>query len=267
MAKPNDWTKSSLLGKVKTAHVDSAALANNAGEWIEEPRVPVRTTRYNEAGYIIKELFFALDGQVSKVGFTKYDSDWNKTEVLVQNPNGGLLSLLVCEYDDKGHELGSVLTSAPGLITRQKSTPVYDQAGNKVEETWFWEDGTTSRKYAYKYSEDGRLSEQLTYKYTEHGSFEEKWVSRYSEAGQIVETFCLDADDQLLIGRTTYEYDERGNEREVAAHNINGDPYSLTSYTHVFDSVGNWIKRNEEFKTNQSGFETRSVVYRTLTYY
>jgi len=267
MNKLNDWTKGALLGKVKSSHAEIATLSNNAGQWIEESRVPIMTITYNEEGDVVKEVLYALDGNVSQVGFTKYDTDGNRTEVVFHNPNGGLVSSLVCDYDDNGKEVGSVYTSAQGLITKQKSVPVYDQTGNKAEESWFYEDGTRSRKYIYKYDPDGRLLEQLIHKYADDGSLEEERISLYSEKGNIVETFCLDADGQLLEGQTKYEYDEQGNETEVASYNPNGDLYSTTSYSYTFDSSGNWIKRTENFKTKLSGFETKSITYRTLTYY
>jgi hypothetical protein len=267
MTKLNDWTKGSLLGKVKTAHVEIATLSNNAGQWIEESRVPIMTTTYNEKGYVVKEVFYALDGNVSQVGFTKYDVDGNRTEVVFHNPNGGLVSLLVCDYDDNGKEIGCVYTSAQGLITKQKSVPVYDHTGNKADESWFYEDGTLSRKYTYKFHPDGRLLEQLIYKYADDGSLEEKRISIYSEEGNIVETSCLDESGQFLEGQTRYKYDAQGNETEVASYNPNGDLYSTTSYSYTLDSSGNWIRRTEEFKTSLSGFETQRVTYRTLTYY
>lgn len=267
MAKLNDWTKGNLLGKVKTTHVEIATLSNNAGQWFEESRVPLMTTTYNEEGYLVKEVFYALDGNVSQVGLTKYDTDGNRTEVAFHNPNCGLMSLLVCEYDDNGKEIGCVYTSAQGLIIKQKSVPVYDHTGNKAEETWFYEDGTRSRKYTYKYHPDGRLLEQLTYKYADDGSLEEKRISLYGEEGNVVETSCFDADGQLLEGQTRYKYDEQGNEVEVASNNANGGLYSMTSYSYTFDSSGNWISRTEKYKTSVSDFETRSGAYRTLTYY
>lgn len=267
MIKLNDWIKSNLLGKVKSVHVETATLANAGGRWIEESRVPITTTVYNEEGYIVKEILYASDGNVSRVGHTKYYSNGNRREVLFQNPNGGLLSLMACDFDDNGRETGCVYTSAHGLITKQKSVPFYDEAGNKSEESWFYEDGTLSRKYTYKYSQDGRLSEQLIFKYAEDGALEEKRISLCDEEGNVVETLCLDGEDQLLEGPTRYKYDEQGNEIEVAFYNSNGTLYSLTSYSYTFDSSRNWISRTEEYRTNVSGFETRSIAYRTLIYH
>jgi hypothetical protein len=65
----------------------------------EEARVPITTTEYNAEGYVVKELFYALDGSVSQVGFTKYDIDANKTEVIFQNPKRGLV--IMTAMDEK----------------------------------------------------------------------------------------------------------------------------------------------------------------------
>jgi hypothetical protein len=139
--------------------------------------------------------------------------------------------------------------------------------GNKVEETWLYEDGTYSRKYTYRYHPNGQLSEQLIYKYSDDGSLEEKRTSIYSEKGNIIESLCFDAEDQILEGQTRYKYDENDNETEVATYNTKGGLYSMTFYSYIFDSLGNWIRRTEESKTTVSGFETRTVSYRDLTYY
>lgn len=267
MHKVNDWTRHNLKGKVRTTHVESAALSKVAELWTEESRIPMSTTAYNEEGNVVKELLYSLDGSLSKVGFTKYDAVGNRIEVAFQNPTGGLISLLICDYDDNGKELGCFYTSTLGLITKQKSVPVYDKAGHKAEETWFHQDGIRHRKYVYRYLPNGLLSEQLIHKYADDGSLEETRVSSYSENGDIVETSCFNAIGQPIEGRSKYKYDEDHNELEVATYNTDGQLYGVRLYSYLFDSSGNWIRRTESFKTHINGVETRQITYRTITYY
>lgn len=222
---------------------------------------------YNRKGYLNKELFCGGDGSVSRVCFTKYDVNDNKTETIFQNPKGGLISSLICHYDDEGKEIGCIQTTAHGLITKQKTLPAYDRTGKKTEETWRYEDGSLNRKHTYKYHLNGMLSEQIIYKYTDDGSLDESCSSTYDENGRIIESTCLDANSRRIEGLTKYKYDERGNEIEAATFNTQGNPYSTTVYSYTFDSLGNWIRQTEESKIILSDFEIRSVTYRAVTYY
>lgn len=267
MTKPNDWDNGNLLGRVKTVHVEVATLSYKLEQWLEGSRVPIRTTTFNERGFITKELIYSADGNISQIGSTEYDLEGNKIEVIFRNRNGGLVSLLRCENDQSGRRIGSTLTSTPGLIIKQNCVPVYDHNGMKVEETWCYEDGTCGRKYTYRYDPGGQLQEEVLHKFADDGSLEEKQSSIYDEKGRIIETSCVDALGQPLGGRFRYKYDERGNESEVVSYNIDGSPYSVVTYSYNLDLSGNWVSKKELHKTTASGFETQTVTYRILEYY
>jgi hypothetical protein len=267
MTKRTHWGKHHLRGRVKTAHFEVADLSYNAGRWSEAKRRPLTTLLYNEKGYVVKELLYDLDGYVSQVGSKKYDAHDNKREVLFQNPRGGLLSCRVYECDEAGKLLECVSTQAHGLIVKQRCRPRYDPAGRKVEANWFFEDGTPSYKYVYRYRATGELEQQVLYKYDDEGSIEEKWITLYDEKGNVVEAACFDPQGRTIAGPTWYKYDDAGYEIEAATRDLRGDLYSTTCYSYDFDDQRNWIKRLEIFRTAQSGFETRLVTYRRLEYY
>jgi antitoxin component YwqK of YwqJK toxin-antitoxin module len=267
MTNGTDWSRHHLRGRVLYAHLDVADLAHKAREWVEEDRRPLNTIAFNEDGYVVKEILYNLHGGVSQIGSMKYDVHGNQRESLFKNPRGGLLSSLVCEYDEAGKLLECVSTQAEGLIIKQRCRPLYNKAGKKIEETWFYEDGTLNRKYVYRYRLTGEVVQQVLCKYDDEGSLEEKHVTIYDEQGNVLEASCFDREGRKIAGPIRYRYSDEGVEIEAATISLKGDLYSTTSYHYDFDALGNWIKRLEVFKTNDSGFETRVITYRTLEYY
>lgn len=267
MTNGNDWGKHHLRGRVKYAHSEVADLSHKARQWVEEQRRPVTTVAFNESGYAVKELLYNVHGEVSQIGSTKFDSHGNKKESLFRNPRGGLLFSLVSEYDETGKLLESVSTQANGLIIKQRCRPVYDPAGKKIEERWFFEDGTLSRKYTYRYRVTGELAQEVLYQYDDDGSIEEKWSRIYDDKENVIEASCFDPQGRTICGPIRYRYNDDGVEIEAATLNLRGDLYSTTTFFYDFDAERNWIKRLEVFKTSESGFETRIVTYRTLEYY
>ncbi len=267
MRNGNHWCKHHLQGRVKCVYYEVADLWPGTGRWIEEQRRPLKTILFNESGYVTKELLYDLDGSLLQVGSTEYDGKGNKTKMLFQNPRGMLLSSRVYKYDEGGRLLECVSTEARGPITKQRCSPLYDDAGNRLEETWCYEDGTPSRKYFYEYHPTGQIARQLMYKYAEDGSIEEKWDSFFDTRGNIVQTVCFDDQGQTIAGPTTYRYNDDGVEIEGATFSLKGDLYSTTSYFYDFNTQRNWIKRLEIFRTTESHFETRVVTYRALEYF
>lgn len=267
MTKVNHWGRHHLRGRVKSAHCEVANLSYTAGRWWEEKRRPLNTVMFNEDGYVIKELLYDPHGSLSQVGSKKYDAHGNTKEVLFQNARGGLLSSLVCECDEAGKLLQCVSTQAHGPITKQRCTPLYDQTGKKVEETWFSEDGACGRKYVYRYRLTGELVQKLLYKFAADGSIEEKWSTIYDEKGNVVETVCFDEQGRTIAGPTWYKYNDDGDEIEAATRGLSGDLYSMTCYSYDFDDQRNWIKRLEIFRTTKTGYKTRIITYRGLEYY
>ena len=267
MTNGNDWGKHRLRGRVRYAHSEVADLSHKARQWVEEERRPVTTVAFNESGFVVKELLYNLHGEVSQIRSTKFDANGNKKESLSRSPRGGLLFSLVSEYDETGKLLECVSTQADGLIIKQRCRPLYDRAGKKIEETWFFEDGRLSRKYNYRYHLTGELAQKVLYQYDDDGSIEEKWNTIYDEKENVIEASCFDQQGRTICGPIRYRYTEEGDEIEAATFNLRGDLYSTSSFFYDFDAQGNWVKRLELFKTSESGFETRVITYRTLEYY
>ncbi len=267
MAIGTHWMKHRLKGRVRSTHSEVANLAYDAGRWREDKRRALNTVLFNEEGYVTRELLYDLSGCLSQVGSKKYDAFGNKKETVFQNPKGGLLSSLVYKCDEAGKLLECVHTLAHGLIIKQRCQPVYDRAGKKIEASWFFDDGTPSRKYVYRYRVTGQLAQQVLYTYDDDGAIEEKWNTVYDEQGHVVETAGFDPEGRTIAGPTWYRYDDNGNEIEAATRDLRGDLYSSTIYSYDLDLQGNWIKRLEVFRTAQSGFETRVLTYRMLDYY
>lgn len=267
MTNGNDWCRHHLRGRVRYVHSEVVDLSDNAGRWLEQERRPVNTVAFNEHGYAVKELLYNLNGRVSQIGSTVFDVYGNRKELRFQNPQGGLLSSLRCEYDSAGKLLECVSIQAHGAISTQRCRPRYNQAGQKVEELWFDDDGMLSRKYLYKYNPLGQTAEQVMYRYDQSGLIDEKWTTFYDEEGNVVERLCFDQQGRTIGGPIRYKYNPDGDQIEASTFNLQGDLYSTSAYFYDLDAERNWIKRLEVFRARQSGFETRVVTYRMLEYY
>ena len=263
----NDWGRHHLRGRVRFAHSEVADLAQKARQWVEEDRRPLTTVAFNDHGQVVRELRYNLHGEISQIGSTKFDDHGNKKELLYRNPRGGLMFSLVSQYDEAGKLLESVSTRVNGLIIKQRCLPLYDPAGKKIEETWFDEDGSLSRRFVYRYRVTGQLAHEVSYEYDDDGSIDEKWSALYDENGNVIESSCFDAHGQIIAGPIRFRYNDEGDQIEAATFNLRGDLYSTTTFLYDFDEQRNWIKRLEIFKTSESGFETRVITYRTLEYY
>ena len=267
MTDENDWCKHHLRGRVSYVHSAVVDVSDNTERWEEQKPRPICTIAFNEHGYLIKELLYNLNGRVSQIGSTLFDANGNRKELRFHNPDGGLLSSLKCEYDSAGKLLECVSIKANGSISTQRCRPRYNHVGNKVEELWFDDGGTLSRRYVYKHNPIGQTAEQVLYSYDENGLLDEKWTTIYDAAGNVVERSCFDQQGRTIAGPIRYKYNGDGDQIEAATFNLHGDLYSTSCYSYELDVQRNWIKRLENYRAAKSGFETHVVTYRTLEYY
>lgn len=185
--------------------------------------------------------------------------------------------------------------------TRPYKTLTYDRGGALLEEDNLW-----GLRYTYSYSAAGRVktangdkspgsgdpippyvAERSADKYDPSGNKIETlgylrheatpWFRRtyeYDDAGRVrrISNYERDARSNLkLSSAVTYNYDVKGDEREVSWRDPAGAPMDTLAYTNYkHDRNGNWVERTEArhqvFDKHQPK-EQWGTIYRVITYY
>jgi hypothetical protein len=262
-----DRDKDRIIGAVKMIHTESVSLLSDTDGEAEESLLPVHTVIYNEVGNKAKEAFYTPDGQPSEILLFKYDIDGKIIETARHKAGGGLLNYTVYTYNKDGKESGRSHTSTYGLITKRKSVVNYDESGNKVEETWYLDDGTCIHKYLYVYGSEKSLTKQILYKYADDGSVEEESHSIYDSDRNVTEHITFDRNGHLSENRYIYIFDSRGNEIKRETYNPDGSLYSEALFNYDFDEIGNWIRQKEICETFKIPGHRVSLTRRTISYF
>lgn len=122
---------------------------------------------------------------------------------------------------------------------RFKIILLFNKIGNKIEENWYWSDGSLHKKVTYKYDNKGNKTEENTY--DSDGGLDYKGIYKYDDKGNIIEENTYNSDGSLFL-KTTYKYDGKGNKTEENSYDSDGS-FDFKS-TFKYDNKGNIIERN-----------------------
>jgi YD repeat-containing protein len=103
-------------------------------------------------------------------------------------------------------------------------------------------------------------------------------TTHYDDRGREIEYHALAKKGFLssiaVDNRTTFSYDEHGNQTEMITNDADGTLISRTTSVFVYDSHGNWIKKTETALNNTWKTEPFPVTLeivrefrRTITYF
>lgn len=214
-----------------------------------------------------------------------FDEKGYKTETSRFNKTGQLFQKIIYKYDGSGRRLTRDVYNAFGKLL-MKNTYVYDGRGNKEAYKSFTSEGKVSETAAYKNDSRGRAIEEFTTK--NDGAFVSKYTYKYDATGAVSEICQYTKDENTLdscirykhdkIGlllevenynrsgkltkKTTYKYDDKGNETEICTFDGNGRQTEIKEYTYTFDDRGNWVERIEFVN-----YFARVFIEREITYY
>lgn len=156
---------------------------------------------------------------------------------------------------------------------------IFNEKGNKTEESEYNSDGTLSVKHTYHYNEKGKIDYEQYYR--PDGS---KWKTTnytYDEKGNWHEYSVVEGD--YYLNKSTYSYDEKGNMIEMKSYKLdkgircsefNYDTTPFYKYTYKYNEKGNLIEGNsyntdgslsykDTYKYDDKGNKTESNRYRS----
>ena len=201
----------------------------------------------------------------------------NKSEKPVQ-PDGGTAK----HYSEAGLETAEESFSTPDKVT--KYTCHYNNAGNKVERTIYFNGERDSSKTIFKYDslgheiEDDIITDTLVgrilWKYNSNGIREVKLIY-YGITGnlKLISTSNYSADGKNIVeeetesGKSIFKCDDKGNEIEMLKYDLKGNLIFTRNSEYTFDKAGNWVKRTITAKEANKEAEPWEVIEREIEYY
>lgn len=244
---------------------------------------------YKITPYKVNEYF----GEIQKGGkqdfwngdvVTVFDEKGYKTETNRHNKTGQLFQKIIYKYNEKGNRLSRDVYNAFGKILL-KNTYVYDDSGNKLAYNSYKPTGELIESFTYKNDNKGRMIEETltkadktfqmryTYKYDAAGFTSE--VAQYvNEANNLNNSIRFKNNRQglplemenynksgSLIRKTTYKYDDKGNEILIEIFDGQGKSLERKEFTYTFDDKGNWVERIEYVNHFPKVFIEREITY------
>ncbi len=140
-------------------------------------------------------------------------------------------------FDNNGNKIEESLYFDDGSL-RYKVIYKYDNNGNKIEENLYFDDGNLDTKLINLYDNKGNMIEANVY--TPYGSLEDKYTFKYDEMRNRIEEKQYCSDDRLRIKRT-YKYDNKGNMIEEKWQDF--DSFKTKKYVYKYDNKGNIIEK------------------------
>ena len=223
----NDWSKSNLLGEVKSFRETKFLAVNNFSIVEDGEKKP---HLFN------KEILFNLDG--FKIETNEYMPDGtlaSRTMYLYQNNKLKEYN----SYDSQG---------SPFKIGKYE----YNKAGKIEKLIDNTSDGRHNWTKKFNYDKNGNLSEVDQFKNEE--IIDTKEVYLYDENKKMIESDFYKSDK--LVTKNNHKYDEDGNLIE-----LNYGEKNTYSYKYSYDFKGNWVKKIVYENNEPSGIMFREIEY------
>jgi YD repeat-containing protein len=258
-----------LTGPVRSVRVEESKVLTDAGQTRETPRVLRQILVFDERGNVTEQSVYNPDGSLQrKLGWARvYDAANRETEKSYYNADHVLTSKGVSVYDAKGRAVETTFYSPRGSVNHVEAY-FYDDGGNRIREVHRNPDGTARVTIINGYDAQGRLTEHTFY--DGQGALTQKSIFTYDDHGsQTAWTVYQKDGTPVQVRRKSLSYDEKGNITEAINFGRDNSVTSRETFTYVFDSHGNWIKkstRRETFKGASSEIESL-VTYVTITYF
>ena len=160
--KRHGWDYSPLYGDVESVVMTEYKLEQKFGEIVRGDIESRNKYYFNEAGDVIEEASYDLDGSLRYKTIYKYDSSRNMIEMVSYDSCGSLDDKYTYKYDASGNMIEQLAYNSNGLLFR-KMVNKYDSSGNHIEEAHYGSDGSLGNKWVMKYDDLGSRIESTRY--------------------------------------------------------------------------------------------------------
>jgi YD repeat-containing protein len=256
-----------LLPELSVVAIAPAVPPPSRAEWLEEPRVRVRTMTYDAQGKLHDTAFYNENGILRWQWRYTYTPQGRIQARSSTDTGSGPRWTMRYLYDAAGRLQEKLEVAADHSLARRWQY-LYDAQGFLVEESNYDSHSALLWQWRYTYNTQGqRVGES---NHTANGAV--LWTRRYvySAHKHLTEEYHYDA-AATLLWRRHYTYDTHGNRIEEVLYKGDGTLQSRWRYTYdAYDTYGNWLQRTEAkwVQTAElTGFEPVQVTYRTLLYH
>jgi hypothetical protein len=197
--------------------------------------------------------FDGFKGKVKKVSQTEYVGKDKFGEIVEDTKTGSV----TYKFDDKFNLAEKTWYYSDGSISKKFSYK-HDNTGKVTEESGYNSNGDLVIKFIYKYDTKGYISEQNWY--NGNGTLITKYIWKYDEKGNQIEENRYDSDGSLSF-KYLNKFDSKGNKIEANGYNSQGTLEYKFTYSYQFDTQGNWTKQIEFQNTFPTFITKRMIEY------
>ena len=197
--------------------------------------------RYNEAGYIEKEICYVEDGSIGYWHEYKYDEVGHQLSELAYGSDG-IYRRIECKYDKNGEVIKRTCIK-DGEVTSH-SEYCRDEWGNVTEERSLGKEWHDTYEYEYEtiYVPSCQYTQAVVVNKKEYHDGELTAETEYDKAGNETKHTCYKSDGSIYV-QDKYTYDNVGN--LIVHESISGEYNSKETYE--YDAAGDMIGRREYF--------------------
>ncbi len=240
----NDLKRLSLSGRVKTVTTRNSTVIEQGNKITKTTEFEPRIAQFDRRGFLTEEL-------------QKRDHVEDEKTVYIYNQAGRLVERKNYLIDPKApvkeqlqdsyqfvhgsKNLVVEIRNFEGDAYKGSTTYSYDASGNCIGELSQSEFLVTLGKVAHTYDRRGnRISSRF---FTGAGDLIFATENEYNNSSQIIKTRQFNQHN-VLIGETTFTYDNRGNTlTEKTLNSQDNNPGDNISYKYKYDGAGNWTQR------------------------
>lgn len=219
---------------------------------------------YNEQNLETSLSGYNAVGQLDFRTVREYD---NRSQLLKEtsfNPNETFSYVAEFSHTRQGSEKRTTYFT-PGNVADYTSLEIFDENGNRLEESATNAEGELEYKVTYRYDGDGRLLEEIAFK--PDGTQDYRLLNEYDDGNLVKTTEFNDKNEAFYT--YTYAYDEHGNMTERTTETQEGDK-EVYRHTYEYDETGNWITRETQRlvdKFDQETLEPTEITHRNIQYF
>ena len=208
-------------------------------EDITEQQYTEAEINYNEAGKILTEKHFNVDGDMESSVENEYDAQGRVVSSAQYDETGELCQRNIFIYDEEGRILRKGCFYGEGA---PEYATVYVYEGDRlIREDAYDEDEFSCTEKAYEHDDAGHVIK--TVEYDEDGNVLYRTIDEYDENGRLAQR--LREEPQEHDSRTfAYAYDEQGRKVKELMYNFNGKLIAKSYFT--YDEDGQLVEQEDE---------------------
>ena len=198
---------------------------------------------YGSNGNILEKTRYFPATEHTRVINSKYDERGNLIETTDYYLGGELICKYLYTYDENDNRILYIATEVDNDVTGVRGVreeTVYDENGNKVKETNFYE-GEYISHLEYRYTSSGKIEFEALYKKT---GLSHKTEYTYDSKDRLIEVTNYNSNGN---SRTTYAYDSKDRLIEVKIYDSNGNSRTTHTYNNRGDKIQTEVYKNNAF--------------------